>query len=124
MVVAVRPDVPVEVLVFLWLGPRLVARIGPARSLMLAALAGVLRWAVQAQTAWLPALFAIQALHGVLPVGAGADALSAAVLPGLGSLAVPLAIVIGWGAAALVATVVSMGRRQTFTTDELRAAVA
>ena len=67
---------------------------------------------------------AIQALHGVLPVGAGADALSAAVLPGLGSLAVPLAIVIGWGAAALVATVVSMGRRQTFTTDELRAAVA
>ena len=57
--------VAAEVLVFLWLGPRLVARIGPARSLVLAALAGALRWAVQAQTTWLPALFAIQALHGL-----------------------------------------------------------
>jgi PPP family 3-phenylpropionic acid transporter len=57
--------VAAEVLVFLWFGPRLVARIGPARSVMLAALAGALRWAVQAQTAWLPALFAIQALHGL-----------------------------------------------------------
>lgn len=57
--------VAAEVLVFLWLGPRLVARIGPARSLTLAALAGGLRWAMQAQTSWLPALVGIQLLHGL-----------------------------------------------------------
>ncbi|MDV2988334.1 UNVERIFIED_CONTAM: MFS transporter [Methylobacteriaceae bacterium AG10] len=57
--------VAAEVMVFLWLGPRLMARIGPARSLILAALAGALRWAVQAQTSWLPALVATQALHGL-----------------------------------------------------------
>ncbi|SFL16389.1 MFS transporter [Methylorubrum salsuginis] len=57
--------VAAEVLVFLWLGPRLLGRIGPARALELAALAGALRWAVQAQTTWLPALVAIQALHGL-----------------------------------------------------------
>ncbi|GAB6841756.1 PPP family 3-phenylpropionic acid transporter [Methylorubrum rhodinum] len=57
--------VAVEVFVFLWLGPRLLERIGPARALELAALAGALRWAVQAQTTWLPALVAIQALHGL-----------------------------------------------------------
>lgn len=57
--------VAAEVAVFLWLGPRLVARLGPPRALALAALAGTLRWAVQAQTVWLPALAAIQALHGI-----------------------------------------------------------
>ena len=57
--------VAAEVAVFLWLGPRLIARFGPERALVLAALAGALRWAVQAQTSWLPALAGIQALHGL-----------------------------------------------------------
>ncbi|HJE24717.1 MAG TPA: MFS transporter [Methylorubrum populi] len=57
--------VAAEVAVFLWLGPRLVARIGSAHALMLAAVAGALRWAVQAQTSALPALILIQALHGL-----------------------------------------------------------
>ncbi|MFF8803233.1 MULTISPECIES: MFS transporter [unclassified Methylobacterium] len=57
--------VAAEVVVFLWFGPRLVARMGPPRALALAALAGALRWAVQAQTAWLPALAVIQLLHGI-----------------------------------------------------------
>lgn len=57
--------VAAEVFVFFWLGPRLLDRIGPARALELAALAGAVRWAVQAQTTWLPALAAIQALHGL-----------------------------------------------------------
>ncbi len=57
--------VAAEVLVFFWLGPHLLDRIGAARALELAALAGALRWAVQAQTTWLPALAAIQALHGL-----------------------------------------------------------
>ncbi|PXW50872.1 MFS transporter [Methylobacterium sp. B4] len=57
--------VAAEVVVFLWFGSRLVARMGPPRALALAALAGALRWAVQAQTAWLPALAVIQLLHGI-----------------------------------------------------------
>lgn len=57
--------VAAEVAVFLRLGPQLIARIGPERALGLAALAGALRWAVQAQTSWLPALAGIQALHGL-----------------------------------------------------------
>ncbi|BAU89398.1 major facilitator family transporter [Methylorubrum populi] len=57
--------VAAEVAVFLWLGPRLIARFGPERALVLAALAGALRWAVQAQTSWLPVLVGIQALHGL-----------------------------------------------------------
>lgn len=57
--------VAAEVVVFLWLGPRLVARMGPPRALALAALTGAVRWAVQAQTAWLPALAVIQLLHGI-----------------------------------------------------------
>ncbi|WP_409518542.1 MFS transporter [Methylobacterium sp. R2-1] len=57
--------VAAEVVVFLWLGPLIMTRIGPARSLMLAALAGALRWAVQAQTSWLPSLVGTQLLHGL-----------------------------------------------------------
>ncbi|MEH3117677.1 MAG: MFS transporter [Methylorubrum populi] len=57
--------VAAEVAVFLWLGPRLIEHVGPARALALAGIAGALRWSVQAQTAWLPALAAIQALHGL-----------------------------------------------------------
>ncbi|OKL54468.1 hypothetical protein BSZ39_03985 [Bowdeniella nasicola] len=73
---------------------------------------------------WQTAPAALHALHGVLPVGAGNQALQAAIMPSLGSVLAPLAIVVGWGLLALLATTVSMGRRQTFTTDELRAAVA
>ena len=58
-------SVAAEIGVFLWLGPRLLGRIGPVRAIVLAALAGSLRWAVQSQTAWLPAMLAIQSLHGL-----------------------------------------------------------
>lgn len=57
--------VAAEVIVFLFLGPVLLDRLGPARTAMLAAGIGVLRWTVSAQTAWLPAVAAIQPMHGI-----------------------------------------------------------
>ncbi|SFV14784.1 MFS transporter, PPP family, 3-phenylpropionic acid transporter [Methylobacterium sp. 174MFSha1.1] len=57
--------VAAEVLVFLVLGPPLLARLGPAGALALAAGAGILRWSVAALTVALPALAGIQALHGL-----------------------------------------------------------
>lgn len=54
-----------EVVVFFALGPRLIARLTPAGAIALAALAGMLRWAVMAQTAALPALVLVQPLHGI-----------------------------------------------------------
>jgi PPP family 3-phenylpropionic acid transporter len=39
-------------------------RVGPVGLSLAAASAGVLRWAVTAETVWVPALFAVQLLHG------------------------------------------------------------
>jgi PPP family 3-phenylpropionic acid transporter len=58
-------SVAAEILVFLAVGPWLLARIGPPGVIALAAFAGALRWAVQGTTTWLPALIAIQGLHGL-----------------------------------------------------------
>ena len=54
-----------EVAVFFVAGPALIARLTPAGAIALAALAGMLRWAVMAQTAALPALVLVQPLHGI-----------------------------------------------------------
>lgn len=54
-----------EVAVFLLLGPALLERIGPANCAILAALAGVLRWAVLATTTDIAALTAAQLSHGL-----------------------------------------------------------
>ena len=51
-----------EVALFLW-GRRLAERLGAAGLAAVAAGAGALRWAVTAETAWLPALMAVQVLH-------------------------------------------------------------
>ncbi|MGH1588033.1 MFS transporter [Methylobacterium phyllosphaerae] len=53
-----------EVLVFVLLGPWLLARLGTARAAMLAASLGVVRWSAMASTAAVPVLAAIQPLHG------------------------------------------------------------
>ncbi len=58
-------QVAAEVLVFVLLGPWLLARLGVARSAALAAAAGVLRWGVMGATAWLPAMMLIEPLHGI-----------------------------------------------------------
>lgn len=57
--------VAAEVLVFLLAGPALVTRLTPAGALTLAALAGVLRWAVMAQSSGVATLALVQPLHGL-----------------------------------------------------------
>lgn len=54
-----------EVLVFFFAGPALLARLGPGMAIMLAALAGVLRWAVMASSASVLAAALVQPLHGL-----------------------------------------------------------
>ncbi|MGE5269638.1 MAG: MFS transporter [Thiohalocapsa sp.] len=57
--------VAAEVVVFFLIGRPVLDRLGPAGVAMLAALAGAVRWAVSAETAWLPAVALIQPLHGI-----------------------------------------------------------
>ena len=58
-------SVAAEVFVFFVIGPPLVIRLTPAAVLAVAALAGMLRWAVMAQTTNLMALALVQPLHGI-----------------------------------------------------------
>jgi PPP family 3-phenylpropionic acid transporter len=57
-------SVAAEVLVFFLLGPWLIARLTPAGALMLAAGAGMLRWATLASTSDIAFLALVQPLHG------------------------------------------------------------
>ena len=50
---------------FFVVGPALVTRLTPAGALGVAAVAGMLRWAVMAQTANMIALALVQPLHGI-----------------------------------------------------------
>jgi PPP family 3-phenylpropionic acid transporter len=58
-------SVAAEVLVFLCVGPLLLARIGLASGIAVAAVAGAVRWAVLASTVAVPWLAAVEALHGL-----------------------------------------------------------
>jgi len=58
-------SVAAEVVVFVVVGRPLLDRIGPAGAAVLSAGAGVVRWAVMAETTWLPALALIEPLHGL-----------------------------------------------------------
>lgn len=58
-------SVTAEVLVFFVIGPALVTRLTPAGALATAALAGMLRWTVVAQTSHVIALALVQPLHGI-----------------------------------------------------------
>lgn len=58
-------SVAAEVVVFLFIGRPLLDRLGPPGAATLSAAAGIVRWAVMAKTAWLPALAAIEPLHGL-----------------------------------------------------------
>jgi MFS transporter, PPP family, 3-phenylpropionic acid transporter len=100
--------VVVEVLMFLWSAP-LVARLGPAGLALLAAGAGVVRWAVTAETTWLPALAAVQVLHA-LTFGAqhlGAMRVLATLPPGQAATAQTLHSSLGTGLAMGVLTLLS-----------------
>ena len=58
-------SVAAEVLVFFVIGPTAVTRLTPAGAAAIAALAGMLRWAVTAQTTDVIALALVQPLHGI-----------------------------------------------------------
>jgi MFS transporter, PPP family, 3-phenylpropionic acid transporter len=58
-------QVAAEVVVFLLLGPKLLDRLGVARSAALAAAAGVFRWGVMGGSSWLPMMMLIEPLHGI-----------------------------------------------------------
>jgi MFS transporter, PPP family, 3-phenylpropionic acid transporter len=57
-------SVAAEVLVFLFLGPRILRAFTPTVALAVAAFCGLVRWAVMAQTVDVAALALIQPLHG------------------------------------------------------------
>jgi PPP family 3-phenylpropionic acid transporter len=57
--------VAAEVLVFFWVGPALLNRIGPSGAAALAAAAGIVRWVVMSQSTALAALALVQPLHGL-----------------------------------------------------------
>lgn len=57
--------VAAEVLVFFWIGPALLNRIGTSGAAALAAAAGIVRWVVMSQSTALVALALVQPLHGL-----------------------------------------------------------
>ena len=95
---------------FFFLGPPLVTRLTPAGALAVAALAGVLRWAVMAQSADVLALVLVQPLHGLtfaLLHLACMRVLARTVPPGLEGTAQALYGWVGIGGAIAVLTPVS-----------------
>jgi PPP family 3-phenylpropionic acid transporter len=103
-------SVAAEVLVFFLLGPALVTWLTPAGALAVAALAGLLRWAVMAQSAAVLALALVQPLHGItfaLLHLACMRLLARIVPPGLEGTAQALYGTVGIGAASAGLTLVS-----------------
>jgi PPP family 3-phenylpropionic acid transporter len=103
-------SVAAEVLVFFVFGPALVTRLTPAGAAAIAALAGVLRWAVMAQTSEVMALALVQPLHGLtfaLLHLACMRLIVRTVPPGLEGTAQALYGTIGIGAATAVLTLIS-----------------
>lgn len=58
-------SVAAEVVVFLFLGRRILQRLGPGRALMLSAVGGIIRWGTAAQTASFPIMSIVEPLHGL-----------------------------------------------------------
>jgi len=103
-------SVAAEVAVFFIVGRPLLDRLGPAGAATLAAAAGMVRWSIEAQTAWLPAMAAIQPLHGLtfaLLHLANMRVLAETVPPRLAATALTLYGTVGVGAAVALLTLVS-----------------
>src|SRR6266446_5632475 len=105
-------SVAAEVLVFLFLGPRLLRVVTPTAALAVAASSGLMRWAVIAQTADVAALGLVQPLHGftfallhlasmriitdTVPRALAATAQAVYGLVGVGGATAGLTILSGW----------------------------
>jgi PPP family 3-phenylpropionic acid transporter len=103
-------SVAAEVVVFFLIGPALIARLTPRGAIALAAVAGIVRWAVMAQSAELVALALVQPLHGVtfaLLHLACMRLIASAVPAGLEGTAQALYATVGIGAATALLTFVS-----------------
>src|SRR5262245_19783608 len=103
-------SVAAEVLVFLIIGPALIMWLTPAGALAVAAMAGMLRWAVMAQTTDLVALTLVQPLHGItfaLLHLANMRLLARIVPNGLEGTAQAIYGTVGIGAATALLTLVS-----------------
>jgi PPP family 3-phenylpropionic acid transporter len=103
-------SVAAEVLVFFVIGPALVTRLTAAGAAACAALAGMLRWAVMAQTTDVLALALVQPLHGItfaLLHLACMRLIARTVPPGLEGTAQAIYGTIGVGAASALLTLVS-----------------
>jgi MFS transporter, PPP family, 3-phenylpropionic acid transporter len=103
-------SVAAEVLVFFVIGPALVTRLTPAGAAAIAALAGMLRWAVMAETTDVMALALVQPLHGItfaLLHLAGMRLSAQTVPPGLEGTAQAIYGTVGIGIATALLIVVS-----------------
>ena len=103
-------SVAAEVLAFFLFGRRLLDGLGPGRAAALCAGAGVLRWMVMAQTAWVPALMLVQPLHGLtfaLLHLACMSLLSYIVPSGLAATALTLYGTLGSGVSSVLLTLAS-----------------
>ena len=58
-------SVAAEVVMFLFLGRRILDRLGPAHALLLSACAGMVRWSAAALTASFPIMAVVEPLHGL-----------------------------------------------------------
>lgn len=54
-----------ETLVFVVIGPPLLAALGTSRAMLLAGVAGMIRWSTATATAWFPAMMLTEPLHGL-----------------------------------------------------------
>jgi len=103
-------SVAAEVLVFFVIGPALVTQLTPAGAIAVAALAGILRWTVMAQTTDVTVLALVQPLHGItfaLLHLACMRVLASIVPQGLEGTAQSIYGTIGIGAATALLVVVS-----------------
>jgi PPP family 3-phenylpropionic acid transporter len=103
-------SVAAEVVVFFFIGPALLRRLGPAGAMALAAAAGTLRWAVMAESADVVALALMQPLHGLtfaLFHLACMRLLAGIVPPGLAATAQAIYGTLAIGAATTVLTLLS-----------------
>jgi MFS transporter, PPP family, 3-phenylpropionic acid transporter len=103
-------SVAAEVLVFFIIGPTIVTWLTPAGALAVAALAGMLRWTVMAQSAEVMVLALVQPLHGItfaLLHLACMRLLARTVPQGLEGTAQAIYGTVGIGAAAALLTLVS-----------------
>ena len=103
-------SVAAEVVVFVLIGPPLLAALGPSRAMLLAAVAGMVRWSTAAVTAWFPAMALVEPLHGLtfaLLHLVCMDVIGRVVPTTLAATAQAIYATLAMGAAAAVVTVAS-----------------